>query len=802
MESLLLSSFIALTAFLSFTDEAWASVGIRGLQTLKQGGSLSVERENDFLVSLNGSFSSGFFKVGINAYCYSIWFTNSAEGTVAWMANRDHPVNGKLSELTLQGNGNLVLTDADGTTVWGTNTYSQTAVEAQLLETGNLVLKNHVGEIIWESFDSPMDTLLPSQLLTKTSMLVSKRSQSTYLSGYYNFHFRDDNVLSLIYNSPQISSLYWPNPDLTVFQSNRTTYNSSRVAVLNEMGHFRSSDSLKFDATDYGVGPKRRLTLDYDGILRLYSLNESSGDWTISWSPNLDTCRVHGLCGRNGICHYTPSPACTCPPGFNMTDPSDWSIGCSSRFNQTCNPAELGFMQLYNTDYYGYDLASYGVGMTFEACRNTCLNDCQCTAFGYSFDGKGQCFPKGILLNGYHMPNSPRIMYIKVPSQAILHGDSTMSNIPHLSCSDKNLVLGNETSRDVTEYSHMKYLIGFVAAFGLVEMVSIAMGWWYIRQTHGNAEAVDIGYLAVAMGFKRFSYAELKAATRNFREEIGRGGFGKVYKGVLDNNRIVAVKRLEGMLQGEAEFWAEVSIIGRINHMNLVKMWGFCTEEKHKLLVYEYLEKGSLDKILFSDLGRQLKWDQRFNIALGGAKGLSYLHEECLEWVLHCDVKPQNILLDGHFEPKVADFGMSKLVRKCAHNSSFSRVRGTRGYLAPEWMMNQQIDAKVDVYSYGIVLLELVSGRSVSSIRPDGCRENVYGDLIQWVKEAIKRRDGIMEVADPRLDGEYDIKKIERLVMVALMCAKEDKDKRPAMSEVVELLLGDGGEGSYSARGD
>ncbi|EOY07395.1 S-locus lectin protein kinase family protein, putative [Theobroma cacao] len=772
---------------------ACALAGLPGLSTLSPGNSLAVENEDDYLVSPNGTFTGGFYKVGTNAYCFSIWFTNSADKTVVWMANRDRPVNGKQSRLTLHDSGNLVLLDADGSIVWSSNTVSSAAVEVRLLETGNLVLINREKNVvIWESFDFPTDTLLASQRFTRNTTLVSMRSRGTYLLGFYNLKFDDNNVLDLLYNGPLLSSVYWPNSVSTIFYNGRTPYNSSRIAVLNEIGSFKSSDNFRFNASDYGVGPKRRLTLDYDGILRLYSLDESTGSWKLSWRPGgLDSCLVQGLCGVNGICTYNPLPTCTCPTGFKRNNPSDWSKGCSPLFNLTCDPAELDFVELHKTDYYGFDLNTYQAGIALETCREKCLNDCKCKGFGYALDGKGQCFPKGALRNGYRNPSNRMIMHIKVPKgmvKSIEETEAVTTNV--LDCSTGQLVLENNSpdDRKTNKNGYMKYLIAFAASVAGIEMICTGLGWWYVFRNHAdNEESVDAGYIALALGFKRFTYSELKRATKNFKKEIGKGGFGTVYKGVLDDDRVVAVKRLEGVLQGHAQFWAEVSVIGKINHRNLVKLWGFCAENEHKILVYEYVENGSLDKILFFDSPKVLGWDQRYNIAVGTAKGLAYLHEECLEWVLHCDVKPQNILIDSHFEPKVADFGMSMLF-KDGNDRGFSKVRGTRGYLAPEWMMNLKIDAKADVYSYGIVLLELLTGKSASGLESATSLDTECSDLVELTTESI-REEELEKIIDPKLKDKYNKEQLKRMVEVALLCVKDDRSTRPAMSKVVELLM-------------
>ena len=767
----------------------WPPPPVMALQRLTSGDYMAVENANHFLISPNGTFSSGFYRVGNNSYCYSIWFTNSFNKTLVWMANRDKPVNGEQSRLTLNADSNLVLTDADGTVVWSTDTVSAGEIELRLLETGNLVLMNQSQHFIWQSFDFPTDTLLPGQRFLKSSTLISMRTQRTYLSGFYYFKFNDDNVLNLIYNGPSLSSVYWPYTMVLVFENGRTPYNSSRIAILDEMGGFQSSDRFKFNATDYGFGPKRRLTMDYDGILRLYSLDEATGAWKITWVPDgrVDACMVHGLCGDYGICEYNPFPSCSCPPGFYRADSSDWTKGCKPLMNLTCESMskEVDFIQLPNTDYFGYDW-SYAQHVSIDVCKDICLSSCECSGFGYAVDGSGQCYPKSALRNGYRKPDLAVKMFMKVPEAMVKSTMDTYSN--ELNCSmETELVMNTHTEGGKgSKFEYMGLLIGVVVAIGVSEVVFVGFGWWFIFRKRVREELVNMGYVVLAMGFKRFSYDELKRATKNFKQEIGKGGFGTVYKGELDDGRIVGVKRLEGVLQGDAEFWAEVSIIGKINHKNLVKLWGFCAEKHHKMLVYEYVRNGSLDKHLFSSCSLNL--DQRYEIAVGTAKGLSYLHEECLEWILHCDIKPQNILLDEGLEAKVADFGMSKLFREI-NESGFSKVRGTRGYLAPEWMMNLKIDAKADVYSYGVVLLELLTGKNASSFRSSttgddgGCV-----DLVKWIMKNVE--DGeVGKVVDQRLNVEEDqMKKMKVLLKVGLQCVREDRNLRPVMSTIVELL--------------
>ncbi|KAK3226287.1 hypothetical protein Dsin_006149 [Dipteronia sinensis] len=760
---------------------------------LTRGSSLSVEDSSHVLTSPDKTFTCGFYSVGDeNAYWFSVWFTNSSDRTVVWMANRDRPVNGQGSKVSLRRNGAMVLTDVDGTVIWMTNTTSTRADRAELLDSGNLVLKDLQGKILWQSFDFPTDTLLPNQYLTKNTKLISKLGSGNFGSGFYTFYFDNDNVLRLIYDGPDTSSVYWPNPDWTVFQNGRTKYNSSRIAVLDDMGSFLSSDIFQFSAIDMGFGIKRRLTMDYDGNLRLYSLN-MNGSWMISYEALRQQCNVHGICGKNGICVYTPEPECSCPPGYEVTEPGNWNKGCKPKFNRTCsNTQQVKFIELPHVDYYGYDL-NFSSPASLDFCMKLCLDDCRCEAFSYRLTGEGFCFTKSVLFNGFNTPNFPASIYLKLPVNVEASEPTSLVGTD-LVCpsSVTKVVIGTSSMYDTAiKRIRWAYLYGFAIAIGAIEVIFFVTGWWFLFRKHDVPSLLEDGYRVISSQFRRFTYVELKKATKNFKEEVGRGGSGAVYKGVLEDEREVAVKRLGDIYQGEEVFWAEVSTIGKIYHMNLVRMWGFCSEDKHRLLIYEYVKNQSLDRHLFSS--DFLGWKERFKVALGTAKGLAYLHHECLEWVIHCDVKPENILLDNEFEPKIADFGLAKLSQRGSKSSEFSRIRGTKGYMAPEWALNLPITAKVDVYSYGVVILEMVKGIRLSGwVVGDGDEEETeLKRFVRVVKTKIQCEEDswIEDVVDPRMNGKFSKNQVATLVRIGISCVEGDRSKRPTMDSIVQSLL-------------
>ncbi|MFS7908663.1 putative protein kinase RLK-Pelle-LRR-I-1 family [Helianthus anomalus] len=282
-----------------------------------------------------------------------------------------------------------------------------------------------------------------------------------------------------------------------------------------------------------------------------------------------------------------------------------------------------------------------------------------------------------------------------------------------------------------------------------------------------------------------FTLSELRNATKNFENKVGSGGYGTVYYGKLNDGKEIAVKVLSNnnVYQGKKEFQNEVTLLSRIHHRNLVQFLGFCQEEGTDILVYEFMHNGTLKEHLYGPLARErgIKWLKRLEIAEESAKGIEYLHTGCVPSIIHRDLKTSNILLDKNMRAKVSDFGLSKLtVDGTSHVSSV--VRGTLGYLDPEYYISNRLTDKTDIYSFGVILLELISGKEAISNESFGssCR-----NIVQWAKMHIESGD-IQGIIDPSLGNEYDIQSMWKIAEKALMCVQPHGNMRPSMSEVIK----------------
>ncbi|XP_028786793.1 PR5-like receptor kinase [Neltuma alba] len=286
----------------------------------------------------------------------------------------------------------------------------------------------------------------------------------------------------------------------------------------------------------------------------------------------------------------------------------------------------------------------------------------------------------------------------------------------------------------------------------------------------------------------RFSPEQLEEITDNYTTVLGSGAFGEVYKGELSNGQQVAVKVLNSLdLGAEEQFKAEVSTIGRTYHINVVMLYGFCFHREKRALIYEFVQNGSLNNLLFGTLNTEIQFGKLHEIAIGTARGIAYLHEECQQRIIHYDIKPENILLGQNLEPKVADFGLAKHCSRERSRVNMSQFRGTRGYAAPELWKCYPVNHKCDVYSFGIVLFEIVGRR-----RHFDCG---YSESQQWLPkwtwDMFENNELPMMISLFGIEKEKDREKAKRMLMVALWCVQYLPTDRPLMSNVVKMLEGD-----------
>ncbi|KAM1057573.1 hypothetical protein EV2_031727 [Malus domestica] len=339
--------------------------------------------------------------------------------------------------------------------------------------------------------------------------------------------------------------------------------------------------------------------------------------------------------------------------------------------------------------------------------------------------------------------------------------------------------------------------IGLVIGMGIggcaVVVTGLGLVWfflWKMRETGESSDEDTMVHELVDEEFekgacpRKFSYRELARATNNFGQEetLGEGGFGGVYKGIIpDLESPVAVKRMSrGSKQGLKEYASEVKIISRLRHRNLVQLIGWCHERKF-LLVYEFMPKGSLDSHLFKEQSL-LTWEARYKIAQGLASGLFYLHQEWEQCVLHRDIKSSNVMLDANFNAKLGDFGLARLVDH-GQEPQTTALAGTMGYMAPEYVITGKASKESDVYSFGIVALEICCGRKPNDLKFGSSEVN----MVEWVWE-LYGEEKVIEAADPKLCGYFDEKQMECLMIVGLWCAHPDNNMRPSIQQAIQVL--------------
>ncbi|CAF2090137.1 unnamed protein product [Brassica napus] len=335
---------------------------------------------------------------------------------------------------------------------------------------------------------------------------------------------------------------------------------------------------------------------------------------------------------------------------------------------------------------------------------------------------------------------------------------------------------------------HFNYplILGVIGA--LIAVTLLALGLYAQKRCIGDNYTRERDLRAQGLQTVCFTWRQLEAATNNFDEanKLGEGGFGSVFKGGLSDGNIIAVKQLSSKsCQGNREFVNEIGMISGLNHPNLVKLYGCCVEKNQLMLVYEYMENNSLALALFGKSSLKLKWEVRQNICVGIAKGLEFLHEGSTIRMVHRDIKTTNVLLDADLNAKISDFGLARLHEE-EHTHISTKIAGTVGYMAPEYALWGHLTEKADVYSFGVVAMEIVSGKS--NMKRKGSADHV--SLINWAV-TLQQRGDIMEIVDPTLEGDFNIKEAVRMIKVAFVCTNSSPSLRPTMSEAVRMLQGE-----------
>ncbi|XP_030489971.2 G-type lectin S-receptor-like serine/threonine-protein kinase SD2-2 [Cannabis sativa] len=734
---------------------------------------------NTTIFSKNKTFQLGFFSPNGSRYYLGIWYSFISPPTYIWVANRERPIK-NISSTTLEitETGRLAVKDSVSSIVWqSTNLEAGTALK--LLENGNLVLLTTRGTVSWQSFDYPTDTWLPGMNLTTAKSLTSWRSSSDPSPGLYSLRLRPDySEFELVFNG---SMPYWSTGNWTgkAF-SNVPEMLVPYIYRFHFDNPFMETASFGFAETplDGLTPPLTRFQLHYSGQLRQNTWSAQVENWNMFWFEPSNTCLVFGTCGKFGLCDSL-TERCNCLSGFepvnkiNWESSRDYSDGCR-RVNDPVSCEEKADDMFEQVGIASLGDSSDSEVDTFNSrldlCQKACLENCTCVGVHYDVRTKLCKHLFGSLLNLRNSTSDNmdlEVVHVRVGKEGIL----------------------KKRKKHLNPVVLAAIIVGLIAVLGFV-----MVGVLFFKRRKGRKTVEEDGDFPV-LTLKVFSYKELHQITRGFSEKIGHGGFGAVFQGKLltDSAALVAVKRLERPGSGEKEFRAEVCTIGNIQHVNLVRLRGFCSEDSHRLLVYDYMPNSSLSVYLRKE-GPMLNWESRFKVAIGTARGIAYLHEECRDCIIHCDIKPENILLDSDYTPKVSDFGLAKLLGR-----DFSRVlatmRGTWGYVAPEWISGVAITTKADVYSYGMTLIELIGGRrNVETLPSAGDNEGRGVTTDKWFFPPWAARQiiegNVAAVIDHRLGRAYDVDEARRVALVAVWCIQDDEAIRPAMGAVVKMLEG------------
>ncbi|PRQ28644.1 putative protein kinase RLK-Pelle-DLSV family [Rosa chinensis] len=792
------STVILLLTLLSFFSVA------KSKDTLSATESLG---PNQTLVSAGEVFELGFFELGTDSRWYlGIWYKKIEQRTVVWEANRNNPLPNNSSSLKIGYDGKLSLVDESGNVSWSSNQSQFVGVSKnpilQLLDSGNLVLKeaNDISpnKFLWQSFDYPTDTLLPEMKLgwnLNTSLdryISSWKTPEDPSTGDYSFKI-DYHGFPEVFLRQKQSIIYRSGP-----------WNGLRFSGVPEMNagngigfNFVVNDeevyySFSEQGNETNPALNSRLIVAPSGNIQRLTWIESSKVWNKYWFAPKDQCDSYRECGPYGVCDANASPVCKCMKGFQPKNPSAWSLrdgsdGCERETELECGNKDK-FMKVENVKLPESGGAVVDMGMSLEECKVKCLGNCSCSGYSRARiqnGGSGCVMWFGELMDMRSYADGGQEFYLRLAASE-LDGDGKTKII---------------------------MIVGIVV--GIAVLLSAGLIICFVRRRRNSGSTLnrreskgplersqDFLLNSVVVSSKKdhysgdrsnddlelplFDFSSVVAATDNFSDEnkLGQGGFGCVYKGLVEGQEI-AVKRLsKNSGQGTEEFKNEVKLIARLQHRNLVRLLGCCVDVDEKMLIYEYMENKSLDSFLFDKAKRYLlDWQKRFNIICGIARGLLYLHQDSRFRIIHRDLKASNILLDGELDPKISDFGMARIFGQDQTEANTKKVVGTYGYMSPEYAMDGLFSIKSDVFSFGVLVLEIVSGQKNRGFYYSNNELNLLGHAWELWNEGRA-----LDIIDSSVGASFSESEVLRCMQVGLLCVQERAEDRPTMSSVVLML--------------
>uniref|UniRef100_A0A0E0DBN8 Receptor-like serine/threonine-protein kinase n=1 Tax=Oryza meridionalis TaxID=40149 RepID=A0A0E0DBN8_9ORYZ len=776
----------------------------------------------DELISSGGVFALGFFSLTNSSsdLYVGVWYNQIPVRTYVWVANRNTPIKKSSSvKLVLTNDSDLVLSDSNGGggAVWTTANSNNVAAAgggvgatAVLLDSGNFVVRLPNGSEVWRSFDHPTDTIVPnvsfslSYMANSLDRFVAWRGPNDPSAGDFTMGGDSSSDLQIVVwngTRPYWRRAAWTGASIFGVIQTNTSFKLYQT-IDGDM-----ADGYSFKLTVADGSPPMRMTLDYTGELTFQSWDGNTSSWTV-FTRFPTGCDKYASCGPFGYCDgigATATPTCKCLDGFVPVDGGhDVSRGCRRKEEEVgCVGGSGGDGFLTLPSMRTPDKFLYVRNRSFDQCTAECSRNCSCTAYAYAIlnnadatEDRSRCLvwmgelvDTGKFSDGAGGEN----LYLRIPGSRGMYFD--------------NLYANNKMKSTVLK------IVLPVAAGLLLILVGICL----VRKSRGNqpSKKVQSKYPFQHMNDSNevgsenveLSSVDLDSvltATNNFSDYnlLGKGGFGKVYKGVLEGGIEVAVKRLsKGSGQGVEEFRNEVVLIAKLQHRNLVRLLGCCIHEDEKLLIYEYLPNRSLDAFLFGilmmsdnkfhstlileDANRKntLDWPTRFKIIKGVARGLLYLHQDSRLTIIHRDLKTSNILLDTEMSPKISDFGMARIFGGNEQQANTTRVVGTYGYMSPEYALDGYFSVKSDTYSFGVILLEVVSGLKISSAHLKVDCSNLIAYAWSLWKDGNAR-----DFVDSSIVESCPLHEVLRCIHLGLLCIQDQPSARPLMSSIVFML--------------